>query len=125
MADFLQTLLSTLILGSLFALIALGYTMVYGVLKLINFAHSDIVAMGAWISLFTAATLLALVGVDVNAAPWYAAGIVLIVAMVWCGAVGFLIERLAYKPIRKAPRLNALITAIGVSLLLQNAGQLQ
>jgi branched-subunit amino acid ABC-type transport system permease component len=125
MADFLQTLLSTLILGSLFALIALGYTMVYGVLKLINFAHSDIVALGAWVSLFAAATVLGFIGIDVNAAPWYSAGIVLAVAMVTCGGLGFAVERLAYKPIRKAPRLNALITAIGVSLLLQNAGQLQ
>src|SRR5215470_15630836 len=124
MGDFLQTLIIAVTLGSLYALIALGYTMVYGILKLINFAHSDIVVLGAWASYTLATFLLPRMGINLDAAPWYAGGAILIAAMVICGAVGFCIERLAYKPIRRAPRLNALITAIGVSLFLQNAGQL-
>lgn len=123
--DFLQTLITAVTLGSLYALIALGYTMVYGVLKLINFAHSDIVVLGAWLSVLLASFLLPQMGVYLPEAPWWAGLFVLILTMAICGAVGFGIERLAYKPIRKAPRLNALITAIGVSLFLQNAGQLQ
>jgi branched-subunit amino acid ABC-type transport system permease component len=124
MADFLQTLLIAVTLGSLYALIALGYTMVYGVLKLINFAHSDIVVLGAWLSVTMGMVLLPMMGVNA-VEHWWAGGMVLVLAMILCGCVGFLIERLAYKPIRKAPRLNALITAIGVSLFLQNTGQLQ
>ena len=125
MADLLQTLIVSLVLGSLYALIALGYTMVFGVLKLINFAHSDVVVLGAWISLVAATLLLPQMGVYLPDAPWWSTIFVLIVAMTTCGIIGFCIERFAYRPIRKAPRLNALITAIGVSLLLQNTGQLQ
>src|SRR4051812_8299788 len=108
--------------GSLYALIALGYTMVYGILQLINFAHSDVFMLGAWFSYILA-----------KAYGWAAPGtspsvlhalLVLTSAMVVCGIVGFLIERLAYKPLRNSPRLNVLITAIGVSLFLENAGQL-
>ena len=125
MADFLQTLTVVLTLGSLYALIALGYTMVYGILRLINFAHSDVVVLGAWISLTISAFLLPRLGVNMDAPPWWAGALVLVAAMTVCGAAGFLIERLAYRPLRGAPRLNTLITAMGVSLLLQNAGQLQ
>lgn len=125
MADFLQTLTAAVTLGSLYALIALGYTMVYGILKLINFAHSDVVVLGAWSSLALGTFLLPRMGVDLAAPPWWAGGLVLLLAMLFCGGVGLLIERLAYKPLRRAPRLNALITAMGVSLFLQNAGQLQ
>ncbi len=128
MADFLQTLLNAVTIGSLLALVALGYTMVYGILKLINFAHSDVVVLGAWTSVTLAVVLLPRLGVGLEAGsipPVWAGVLVLVLAMMICGGVGFLIERLAYKPIRKAPRLNALITAIGVSLLLQNVGQLQ
>lgn len=125
MAEFVQTLLTTLAIGSLYALIALGYTMVYGILKFINFAHSDIVVLGAWISFTLSKRLLALLGVDSNSLPpFWVGGVTLLAAMLACGLIGFAIERLAYKPLRKAPRLNVLITAIGVSLLLQNAGQL-
>lgn len=124
MADFLQTLIIAVTLGSLYALIALGYTMVYGVLKLINFAHSDIVVLGAWLSVTLGVFFLPFLGIT-PADHWWSGGLVLILAMLICGAIGFLIERLAYKPIRKAPRLNALITAIGVSLFLQNFGQLR
>lgn len=125
MADFLQTLLIAVTLGSLYALIALGYTMVYGVLKLINFAHSDVVVLGAWLSVTLGVFLLPFLGIVDTPPPWWAGGMVLATAMLLCGGIGFLIERLAYKPIRKAPRLNALITAIGVSLFLQNTGQLR
>jgi len=125
MADFLQTLIIAITIGSLYALIALGYTMVYGILKLINFAHSDIVVWGAWFS-FTAATfLLPRLGFKLDAPPWYTGIGVLILAMALCALLGLLIERFAYRPLRSAPRLNSLITAIGVSLLLQNVGQLQ
>jgi branched-chain amino acid transport system permease protein len=188
---FLLTLIDALAVGSLYALIALGYTMVYGILKFINFAHSDIFVLGAWVSLsaataagwgdepaamaawvpMTAGVVTILGGVlfGLNKVPglnlpravqtpvkgggsillagvwawatiglFYIAkaihandpksllggGVILLLAMSTCGLVGFSLERLAYKPLRKAPRLNVLITAIGVSLLLQNLGQL-
>ncbi|MGH9175155.1 MAG: branched-chain amino acid ABC transporter permease [Vicinamibacterales bacterium] len=124
MNDFLQTLVTALAVGSLYALIALGYTMVYGILKFINFAHSDIVVLGAWLSFTLATAGLPLLGVDPQAAPWWTALAVLAAAMLACGLAGFLIERGCYRPLRKAARLNVLITAIGVSLLMQNAGQL-
>ncbi len=193
----LQTLLDGLAVGSLYALIALGYTMVYGILKFINFAHSDIFVLGAWVSFSIAMTagfgdanpqldglqmssialwvwwlagavsvvailltlyertlmrrarslprstagvptavaacwgwsliLLVVLARATHASPRFsflAGGLILITAMGTCGLVGFSLERLAYKPLRKAPRLNVLITAIGVSLLLQNVGQL-
>jgi branched-chain amino acid transport system permease protein len=195
--------------GSLYALIALGYTMVYGILKFINFAHSDVFVQGAWLSFAAAAVagfidqsgeagiqtaavapwvLWLLLGILVAAGPVFAyerflqpklpepvcrycpptraaglfllvglwgfgcvglcylarflflqnpaapgeataqsiaaGGVILLMAMAACGLIGFVIERLAYKPLRKAPRLNVLITAIGVSLFLQNIGQL-
>jgi branched-chain amino acid transport system permease protein len=195
---FLQTLIDALAVGSLYALIALGYTMVYGILKFINFAHSDVFVLGAWISFsvavgtgwgesvgtipverpwlwwalwgLTAAAVLAaaaelitgarrapsdrfdlrrtrFAGSFALVAAWawgiaalvFLAGwvkargdtglfsglIILAAAMATCGLVGFVLERLAYKPLRKAPRLNVLITAIGVSLFLQNLGQLE
>jgi branched-chain amino acid transport system permease protein len=126
MADFVQTLITTIEVGSLYGLIALGYTMVYGILKFINFAHSDIVVLGAWISYTLATALLPHLGIDANAAPpLWVGGLVMLSAMAFCGLIGFTIERLAYKPLRRAPRLNVLITAIGVSLLLQNVGQLK
>jgi len=194
---FLQTLMDATAVGSLYALIALGYTMVYGILKFINFAHSDVFVLGAWVSL-SAAAVAGFVDQDVSAAgvqaaplarwviwglvtltgvaaaragydialvggPWrgrwrvaidsplviaavwgwgivvlvllagvlrggalgaLSGGVILIAAMLTCGLVGFALERLAYKPLRSAPRLNVLITAIGFSLLLQNLGQL-
>jgi branched-chain amino acid transport system permease protein len=120
---FLQTLMDGIAVGSLYALIALGYTMVYGILQFINFAHSDIFVLGAWISYTIAVALgYALAG---STPPLYAGILILVAAMAFCGAAGFTIERLAYRPLRKAPRLNVLITAIGVSLFLQNVGQLK
>ncbi len=120
MSDFFQTFINALALGSLYALIALGYTLVYGVLRFINFAHSDIVTWSAWI----AATVAGVVGWSTTGSPLFAMPIVLMVTMIVCAAMGVTIEALAYRPLRNAPRLNVLITAIGVSLLLQNLGQL-
>src|SRR5262245_2775934 len=128
MADFTQTLITTIEVGSLYALIALGYTMVYGILKFINFAHSDIVVLGAWTSYTLASKILPRLGLDPHnpevPPPLWVGAVILVSAMLFCAFVGFTIERLAYKPLRRAPRLNVLITAIGVSLLLQNVGQL-
>ncbi len=121
MTKFVQLLLQTLTLGSLYALIALGYTLVYGILRFINFAHSDVVTFGAWIAFAIAGAL----GWASTGSPVFAMPVVMVLAMAASAALGFTIERLAYRPLRKAPRLNVLITAIGVSLLLQNAGQLQ
>ena len=123
MTKFLQTLMDGIAVGSLYALIALGYTMVYGILQFINFAHSDIFVLGAWVS-YTVAVGLGYAAAA-GAPPAYASLLIILVAMATCGAVGFTIERLAYRPLRKAPRLNVLITAIGVSLFLQNVGQLK
>jgi len=122
-AKFIQTLLDAVTVGSLYGLIALGYTMVYGVLQFINFAHGDVVMIGAWACFLLAAAL----GWTAATAdpPVWAGAVVLLNAMVVCGALGFTIERLAYRPLRNAPRLNVLITAIGVSLLLENVGQLR
>jgi branched-chain amino acid transport system permease protein len=115
----LQTLMDGAAVGSLYALIALGYTMVYGILKFINFAHSDVFMLGAWFS-FAICVAMGFTGAD---APWYAAPFVLFGSMALCAAIGFSIERLAYRPLRSSPRINVLITAIGVSLLLENVGQ--
>ena len=117
MTKFLQTLLDGLTVGSLYALIALGYTMVYGILQFINFAHSDVFMIGAWVSFLVATAMAG----TVLASPVF----VMIAAMALCAALGFTIERLAYRPLRDAPRLNVLITAIGVSLFLENTGELR
>ena len=114
-----QTLVNTLALGALYALIALGYTLVYGVLSFINFAHSDVFTFGAWIS-FTFASWFGWA----KAPPAIALPVIMLLAMLTCAVLGVTIERLAYRPLRNAPRLNVLITAIGVSLLLQNVGTL-
>ncbi len=121
--QFIQTLTDGIAVGSLYALIALGYTLVYGILQFINFAHSDVFALGAWLS-FVVASAMGLVAGTGHIPHWYIGVAVLLAAMAGCGIVGFLIEFLAYRPLRNAPRLNVLITAIGVSLLLENAGQL-
>jgi len=123
-SDFLQTLINGLAIGSLYALIALGYTLVYGILKFINFAHSDVFTFGAWMGL-SIAGWLGLSATSSEAPPWWAGPLILAGAMAACGVLGFTVERLAYKPLRNAPKLNVLITAIGVSLFLQNAGQMQ
>lgn len=105
--QFLQQMINGISLGSIYALIALGYTMVYGIIKLINFAHGDIYMIGAYAG-FVAITVLKL--------PFFPA---LLFAMVVAGILGIVIEKLAYRPLRNAPRIAVLITAIGVSLLLE------
>jgi branched-chain amino acid transport system permease protein len=117
--EFLQHLANGLSVGTIYALIALGYTMVYGVLKLINFAHGDIYMVGAFAGYYLAGVT------GVSARPSVAgAALVTLGAMAFCGALGYLIERLAYRPLRDRPRLTALITAIGVSFLLEYGFQL-
>ena len=108
---FLQQLVNGLSLGSIYALIALGYTMVYGIVKLINFAHGDIMMMGAYAGYFV------LVAMGPSPIGFCVA---MFVAMLFCALLGLSIERLAYRPLRNAPRLNSLITAIAVELILQN-----
>src|SRR5688500_2802184 len=125
MTQFIQTLTDGIAVGSLYALIALGYTLVYGILQFINFAHSDVFALGAWLAFVIAGVMFSAVAGSAAVAPWYVGLGVLVASMIGCGIVGLLIERFAYKPLRNAPRLNVLITAIGVSLLLQNVGQLR
>jgi branched-chain amino acid transport system permease protein len=120
--DFLQTTINFLSLAGLYALIALGYTLVYGILRFINFAHSDVVTWGAWIA-FTIAAEMQWIGS--GGSPAYALPLVMVMTMALCATMGVTIERLAYRPLRRAPRLNVLITAIGVSLLLQNVGLLK
>lgn len=119
MIEFVQHLINGLSLGSIYALIALGYTMVFGILSLINFAHGDVYMLGAFIGFYVARVF----GLG-NSSSLMALIMVLIVAMLGCGLVGFLIERLAYRPLRKSPRINVLITAVGVSLFLEFSGQL-
>ena len=117
MAELLQQLVNGVTLGIVYALIALGYTMVYGILRLINFAHGDIYMLGAFFGYFVARFL----GAAQDPSPLKAV-LVLVSSMVGCGLVGIVIERSAYRPVRKSSRLAALITAIGVSLLLENGG---
>src|SRR5438128_2472912 len=177
MQEFLQQLINGLSVGSIYALIAVGYTLVYGVLQLINFAHGDVFMVGAMISLYAAtgrlpamlpwwlhaiivgglliafvvmlalgrgkrAALIALLPLaavyiatipllaaaawaskKVAASSWITAGFALLLAVLTCGILGFTIERLAYRPLRNKPRINSLITAIGISLLLEFGGQ--
>jgi branched-chain amino acid transport system permease protein len=119
---FLQHAWNGLAVGSIYALIALGYTMVYGVLKFINFAHSEVFMTGAFAG-FYAYKFATHANPALGQAGPVTLAAVLFIAMAACTALGFVIERLAYRPLRNAPRLNSLITAIGVSLLLQNLGQ--
>lgn len=177
MTEFLQQLINGLSVGSIYALIAVGYTMVYGVLQLINFAHGDVFMVGAMVSLYAATgrlpptlpwwlhaivvaglavawlvmalrgrpvrdilrDLLPLAAMYLLSVPlllliawlskrvalpsWAGAAFVLLVSVTVCGMLGFLIERLAYRPLRERPRINSLITAIGISLLLEFGGQ--
>ena len=110
--DFLTYVISGLSLGSIYAIIALGYTMVYGIAKMLNFAHGDVIMVGAYVCFFATSRfgLPPVVGI--------------LLAMVVCTALGMTIERLAYKPLRQATSLAVLITAIGMSYFLQNAAQL-
>ena len=110
--EFLSYLISGISLGSVYAIIALGYTMVYGIAKMLNFAHGDVIMVGGYISLLSMTSL---------GLPWWA-GVLL--AILVCTVLGVVIEGLAYKPLRASPSLAVLITAIGVSYFLQNAAQL-
>jgi len=117
MTEFLQQLINGLSLGAIYALIALGYTMVYGVLRFINFAHSDVFMVGAFTGYYA---------VEKLHLPTHSIGgglIALMAAMAVCAALGVIIEKLAYRPLRGRSTLSVLITAIGVSLLLQNVAQ--
>ncbi len=117
MTEFLQQLINGLSLGAIYALIALGYTMVYGVLRFINFAHSDVFMIGAYAGYYLAPKL---------GAGSLAGGLaVLFAAMAVCAVLGVIIEKLAYRPLRNRSTLTVLITAIGVSLLIQNVAQNQ
>jgi branched-chain amino acid transport system permease protein len=140
MSTFLQQLINGVSLGAMYSLIALVYTMVYGVLKLINFAHGDVYMVGAFMGYYIANglgargaqmlgqgadSLLArgLLGGGAMEPSLVTALVVMLLAMAICAALGVIIERFAYRPVRKYSRLTALITAIGVSLLLENGGQ--
>ena len=111
MNQFFMQFINGLNIGSIYALIALGYTMVYGIAKLINFAHGDVIMVGAYISFISMKFGL----------PWWLAVVISIVA---CAVLGVVMEKVAYKPLRNASRISLLITAIGISYLLQNLFQL-
>jgi len=117
--ELLQQLINGLAFGSILALIALGYTMVYGILRFINFAHGDVFMLGAFAGFYLAPKIASVV-----ALPSIGGGLVVLgVSMALCAALGVLIERFAYRPLRSRPKLTVLITAIGVSLFLEYAGQ--
>lgn len=109
---FLTQILNGIQIGSIYALVALGYTMVYGIIKLINFAHGDIIMVGAYVTWYLIAKL--------SIPAWVA----IVLAVVGCSALGMVIEKVAYKPLRKSARISLLITAIGISFLLENLAQL-
>jgi branched-chain amino acid transport system permease protein len=118
MTTFLQQLVNGLSLGSIYALIALGYTMVYGVLRLINFAHGDVYMLGAYTGYYLSRKLKG------DEPSLGRALVVMLGAMLACAIVGIVIERFAYRPVRRASRLTLLIAAIGVSLFIENGAQL-
>ncbi|OGW72402.1 MAG: ABC transporter permease [Omnitrophica bacterium GWA2_52_12] len=118
MSTFFQQIVNGLTIGMIYTLIALGYTMVYGIAQLINFAHGDVFMVGAYLGLFAYTTLLPLCAVATHSAAGIA--LIFLIAMGLSALLGVLIERFAYQPLRSAPRLAPLITAIGVSFLLQN-----
>ncbi|MBE1423488.1 branched-chain amino acid transport system permease protein [Desulfomicrobium macestii] len=108
LATFIQHFLNSLTLGSLYALIAIGYTMVYGILRLINFAHSEIFMLGAYFVFW---------GITLFHMPW---AVAMVASIIFVAGIGILVDRIAYRPLRDAPRISALISAIGVSFFLQN-----
>jgi branched-chain amino acid transport system permease protein len=119
MSELLQQTINGLAVGTIYALVALGYTMVYGVLKLINFAHGDVMMVGAYMGYATARGL----GKEAQSS-FLGVVLIFLVAMAGCAAIGFLVERFAYRPLREKPRLTALITAIGISFALSYGFQL-
>ena len=118
---FLQQLFNGLVLGSVYALVALGYTMVYGILQLINFTHGEVLMVGAMVSLTVVSLLQTFFP---GMAPWAMMLLALLTAIPACMALSATIERLAYRPLRNAPRLAPLITAIGLSIVLQTLAML-
>ena len=115
----IQQIINGLVLGSIYALVALGYTMVYGIMGLINFAHGEVVMIGAMVALSTIKLLLN------SGLPIFIVIVIgLVAAVVVCMLVGYTIERVAYRPLRRAPKLAPLITAIGISIILQNIAML-
>jgi branched-chain amino acid transport system permease protein len=119
MTEFTQQLINGLALGSILALIALGYTMVYGILRFINFAHGDIFMLGAFAGFYLAPKVA-----TVLPTPSIGSGLAVMgISMAICAVIGIVIERLAYRPLRRRPKLTVLITAIGVSLFLEYTGQ--
>jgi branched-chain amino acid transport system permease protein len=119
MSQLLQHLINGIAAGTIYALVALGYTMVYGVLKLINFAHGDVMMVGVYMGYATAYAL----GRQAQGSVWGVL-VIFLVAMTGCAIMGLLIERFAYRPLREKPRLTALITAIGISFALSYGFQL-
>ncbi|MDB6053893.1 MAG: transporter permease [Verrucomicrobiales bacterium] len=121
MNEFLQQVINGVSLGAIYALIALGYTMVYGVLKFINFAHSDVFMIGAFSAFYAVQKYPSVFVIN----SWPGGALVIFTVMALCALLGMVIELLAYRPLRNKPRLSVLITAIGVSLLIENLAQLQ
>ncbi len=113
---FIQQIMNGLVLGSIYALIALGYTMVYGILGIINFAHGEVLMVGALTALTSISAIRSLAP---GLPEWLILVLATLIAMTVCGALSYTIERVAYRPLRNAPRLAPLITAIGVSIILQ------
>ena len=121
-SDFASVALEGVTLGLVYGLIALGYSLVYGILELINFAHGDVFMLGSWISFSVAAHQIGLDQGSSTIAIVWGLALTLLIAMAFCGLLNVTIERLAYRPLRNAPRLAPLITAIGMSFILQNVG---
>src|SRR3546814_7253781 len=118
----IQQLINGITVGSVYALVALGYTMVYGIIGLINFAHGDVVMVGAMVATTLVAAFL---GADPGStSAWLAVTGALLLAIPLCMALGWIAERFAYRPLRRAPRLAARITAIGVSIIIQNVAMM-
>jgi len=128
--EFLQQLVNGLSQGSIYALIALGYTMVFGVLRFINFAHGDVYMLGAFVGFYLGPKVSQMFGRGLTSATMPMGDLlnpgaiaIILLAMLICAVIGIVIERLCYRPLRERPKLTVLITAIGVSLFLENGGQ--
>jgi branched-chain amino acid transport system permease protein len=124
METLLQNLLNGLATGAMYSLIALGYTMVYGILKLINFAHGDVFMVGAFVGYYGVDAVRKTYGVEAIEPGIGLFALILMGAMLICGILGYLNERIAYRPLRNSPRIASLITAIGVAFFLEFGGQL-
>jgi branched-chain amino acid transport system permease protein len=131
LTEFCQQLINGLSLGAIYALLALGYTMVYGILRFINFAHSDVFMVGAFVGYYAVTPFVLhfgshLLPVNLHIGTHSISGglLTLVISMLVCAFLGIIIERLAYRPLRERSKLTVLITAIGVSLLLESGGQL-